>query len=373
MLTRSGLGAVVATVVLVVLGLLWNYEELIIASTGLGLVIALAIVIAQRPLRATVERRLTAVRVQRGDPLLITHRISNDTRHRSGRATIIDRCDDSEVEVAIEPVAAGDVADITSPIATRRRGTFELGPLDVRKIDPFSLAVGRWRDEKSAARPQRVTVHPKVYSLPGPRGESRVVENESIIRRAATDPMSGFVSMREYVTGDDPRLIHWPTTARTGTLMVRENVEVRRPEFTVVVDTGEAIGTDDDFEEIVDVAASVAIQALRTGLDVVVRTTDHLHPGQRTALQTEAQVLDLLTVVGRTTDRAPLAIASLFAQGFDHTSVLLVTGPHGPTSRMATVHQMMTIRIGHGAQAGGDIAFAAQDGADFATRWRSWK
>jgi uncharacterized protein (DUF58 family) len=371
-LTRSGLGAVVATVVLAVLGMLWNYEELVLASMALALVVVLALLIAQRPLRATVERRITSVRVQRGDPLPITHRVRNDTRHRSGRATVIDRCDEAEIEVTIDPVAAGDVTDIMTPITTRRRGVFELGPLDVRKIDPFSLAVGRWRDDKSAARPQRVTVHPKVYPLVGPQGEARVVENESVVRRAATDPMSGFVSMRDYVPGDDPRLIHWPTTARTGSLMIRENVEVRRPEFTVVVDTGMAVGTDDDFEEIVDVAASLAVHALRAGLDVVVRTTDHRHPGRRLALQSESQVLDLLTMVGRTAERAPLPMASLFGQGLSHSSVLLITGPSGPTSRMTAGDQMLTIRVGDGAQAGGDIAFAAANAADFVSKWRSW-
>ena len=62
------------------------------------------------------------------------------------------------------------------------------------------------------------------------------VEDEAVVRRAASDPLSGFVSLREYVDGDDPRLIHWPTSARMGTLMLREHVELRRPEFTVVLD-----------------------------------------------------------------------------------------------------------------------------------------
>ena len=66
-----------------------------------------------------------------------------------------------------------------------------------------------------------------------------------------------------------------PTTARTGTLMVREHVEVRRPEFTIVLDTAPMAGGPDDFEEAVDVAATLAVHAIRTGLDVVVRTTDH--------------------------------------------------------------------------------------------------
>ncbi len=221
----------------------------------------------------------------------------NDTAHRSGRATMLDRCDGADVEVAIEPIAPGDVNDIVSTLPTRRRGVFELGPLDIQKVDPFFLAVGRWRNDQERVRLETVTVHPKVYELLGPQGSSRVVENESIVRRAAADPLSGFVSMREYVAGDDPRMIHWPTTARTGTLMVREHVEVRRPEFTIVVDAGAAVGTEDDFEEIVDVAATLAVHALRTGLDVVVRTTNPDHAGRPSPLAHEAEVLDLLTPV----------------------------------------------------------------------------
>jgi uncharacterized protein (DUF58 family) len=75
--------------------------------------------------------------------------------------------------------------------------------------------------------------------------------------------MSGFVSTREYVAGGDPRLIHWPTTARTGVLMVRQTVEIQWPEFTVVLDTSDAVNTADDFEGAVDVAATLAAQAVR--------------------------------------------------------------------------------------------------------------
>ena len=370
MVTRSGLGAVIATVILAVLGLLWNYEELMITAVALGIVVALAILIAQRPLRATVDRRLTAVRVQRGDPLLLTHHVSNNTRHRSSRATVIDRCGDADVEVPIKSVEAGAFATYTSALITRRRGVYDLGPMEIRKIDPFSLAIGTWTHEQSNDRRQRITVHPKVYSLVGPNGESRVIENESILRHAATDPLSGFVSMRDYVAGDDPRLIHWPTTARMGTLMIRENVEVRRPEFTVVVDTGAGVASSSDFEEMVDVAASVAVQAQRSGLDVVVRTTDRLHTGQRGALHSEGQVLDLLTNVNQTSDANLLSIAALFANGYDHTTVMLVTGPMGPTSRAAATSRMTTIRIGHGAEAADDISFAAEDAVEFATKWR---
>ena len=217
----------------------------------------------------------------------MTYRVRNDTAHRSGRATLLDRCDGADVGVTIDPVAPGDVNDIFSTLPTRRRGVFELGPLDIQKVDPFFLAAGRWRNDQHGDRLETVTIHPKVYELLGPQGSSRVVENESIVRRAAADPLSGFVSMREYVAGDDPRMIHWPTTARTGTLMVREHVEVRRPEFTIVVDAGAAVGTEEDFEEIVDVAATLGVHALRTGLDVVVRTTNPDHAGRPSPLATK--------------------------------------------------------------------------------------
>ncbi len=369
MLTRSGLGAVLTALILTTLGLWWSYEELVVAAIGIALVVLMAIVVARRPLRATVERRVRTIRVPRGDPIRVGYRIRNDTSHRSGRATLIDRCDGQDVEIDIEPVAAGDIAELISTLPTRRRGVFELGPLDIAKIDPFHLTAGRWRQAEEY--PALITVHPKVYEMVGPQGSSRVVENESIVRRAAADPMSGFVSMREYVAGDDPRMIHWPTTARTGTLMVREHVEVRRPEFTIVVDAVATVASEEDFEEMVDVAATLAVHALRTGLDVVVRTTNREHAGRPTPLDSEAEVLDLLTPI-RQAGNEPLAVGALFTQGFDHTSVLLVTGPDGPSTRLASTDQMVTIRIGDGARSGGGVAVAAQDAPDFVNRWRSW-
>ena len=369
MLTRSGLGAVLTALVLAALGLWWNYEELVIVASGVVLVVAMAIIVARRRLRATVERRVRTIRVPRGDPVRLTYRIRNDTTHRSGRATLIDRCDGQNVEIGIDPVAADGVYDLPSTLPTRRRGVFELGPLDISKIDPFHLAAGRWRQDEE--RTSLVTVHPKVYQMMGTQGSSRVVENESIVRRAATDPMSGFVSMREYVAGDDPRLIHWPTTARTGTLMVREHVEVRRPEFTIVVDALATVATEEDFEEMVDVAATLAVHALRTGLDVVVRTTNRAHPGRPTPLVSESEVLDLLTPIRQTSDD-PFEIGALFTQGFDHTSVLFVTGPGGPSTRLSARDHMVTIRIGDGARPGGGVSVAAQDGPDFVNRWRSF-
>lgn len=368
MLTRSGLGAVLAALILGALGWWWNYEELVIAAAAIAALLLLAIWVSQLPLRATVTRRLGSVRVPRRDPIVVEYRLRNRTRFRSGRATIIDRCDDEVARTTAPPVAPDSETTVTGTIPTRRRGVFEVGPVEIERVDPFWFSVGRRRDDQLSS----VIVHPKVYDLTGPQGAVRVVESESVLRRATSDPMSGFVSMREYVTGDDPRMIHWPTTARTGTLMVREHVEVRRPEFTVVLDTSPTVGTDDDFEEAVDVAATLAVHAIRSGLDVVVRTTDRDHAGRPTPLVTDAAVLDLLTPVSRSGPSDLLPIGALFTGGFDHTSVVFVTGPTGPSSRFSTSERVSVVRIGEGAADGVGVILAARDASEFVRRWRTW-
>ncbi len=368
MLTRSGLGAIVVAAVLAVTGLWWNYEELLAMSTTIVGIVLISLWVSQRPLRTEIERRLVAIRVPRGDPVVIDYRMRNRSRFRSARATLTDTCDGLECRVDLPSVAPNRELSVTGAIPTRRRGVFDVGPFTVERIDPFWLTVGRRRDARRAS----VTVHPKIYELVGPQGAVRVVENESVLRRATADPMSGFVSMREYVPGDDPRMIHWPTTARTGTLMIREHVEVRRPEFTVVLDTSPAVGTPGDFEEAVDVAATLAVHAIRTGLDVVVRTTNRSQPGRPSPLVSDADVLDLLTPVQQAGGTELLPVASLFAGGFDHTSIVLVTGPSGPSSRFASSERMSIVRIGAGATATRDIILAAEDAREFVQHWRSW-
>ncbi len=367
MLTRSGLGAVLTALVLAGSGWWWGYEELVIVAVVIGAVMLIAVWVSQRPLRATVTRRVVAARVSRGDPIRLVYRLHNPTRFRSGRATIIDRCDGEETRVVVDSVLAHSATALDGAIPTKRRGVFDVGPLDVERIDPFWLTIGTRRTDQTAS----VSVHPKVYDLVGPQGAVRTVESESILRRATADPMSGFVSMREYVPGDDPRMIHWPTSARTGTLMVREHVEVRRPEFTVVLDTSAKVATAEDFEELVDVAASLAIHAIRTGLDVVVRTTDRTHAGRPIPVMAESMALDLLTAVPQSIDEELLPVGSLFTGGFDHTSVLMVTGPMGPSSRVGAIDRMTIVRIGRGASAAPGIALMAESASEFVHRWRT--
>jgi uncharacterized protein (DUF58 family) len=367
-LTRSGLGAAIAAVALAVLGWWWRYEELVVVAAAIVAALAVAMWSARVAHAAQIVRRIATMRVARGEPVRVRYRINNTGRRRSTTATIVDECDGETSRVEIPSVAAKDRAEVRASIQTRRRGVHQVGPWYLERHDGFGLAVGR----RTSGDVGSVIVHPRVHPLSGPYGAMHIVENEAVIRRVASDPLSGFVSLREYEHGDDPRLIHWPTTARMGTLMLREHVELRRPEFTVVLDCAAESAPPADFEEMVDVAASVAVHAIRSGVDVTVRTTSRQHPGSRRSVSAETTVLDLLTPVGQSPASSAASLAELFRDGLDHTAIVMITGPGGPASNLARTNSMSVVRIGRGAVIGPGVALAVDDAEHFAQRWRPW-
>jgi uncharacterized protein (DUF58 family) len=367
-LTRSGLGAAVVAIALAACAYWWNYEELLVVAVVTMAAVLAGLWSARVHHRCRIVRSIAAPRVARGDPIRVVYRATNTSRRRSAPATIVDRCDDAEVRVDLPAIGRDDRTEVAGLIPTRRRGAFVVGPWALERTDPLGLAFGqRISDDEGS-----VLVHPRLHTLQGPYGSMHTVEDEAIIRRAASDPMSGFVSLREYVDGDDPRLIHWPTSARMGTLMLREHVELRRPEFTVVLDAAREVAPPDDFEEMVDIAASIAVHALRSGVDVGLRTTAREFPGAARPLVREIQVLDMLTPVSQVGSEAVMSLAELFRSGLDHTAFVLVTGPSGPSSTFSHTDRLFVVRAGRGAAPAPGVNMAVEDAAEFARRWRPW-
>jgi uncharacterized protein (DUF58 family) len=120
--------------------------------------------------------------------------------------------------------------------------------------------------------PQRIEVHPRLLRLePVPTGISRNLEGPS----SDTSPQGTvtFHRLREYVIGDDLRTIHWPSTAKTGQLVVRHNVDTAQPYSVLLLDLDPARYSAATFEEAVDVAASVAVSLSTGKAPVQLRTT----------------------------------------------------------------------------------------------------
>jgi uncharacterized protein (DUF58 family) len=87
-----------------------------------------------------------------------------------------------------------------------------------------------------------------------------------------------FHGLRELRAGDDPRDIHWRTSARRGRLFVREFEEETGRSVVIVLDTAVDESAAEAFERAVSHAASLALQLLRHGLRVGLLAGDTFIP-----------------------------------------------------------------------------------------------
>ncbi|MEM7347261.1 MAG: DUF58 domain-containing protein [Chloroflexota bacterium] len=100
-----------------------------------------------------------------------------------------------------------------------QRGRFQLGPVTLASSDPFGLFLFH---KALAQLTSHVVVYPMAVDLPAfhpPIGEQ--TGGEAVRRRThyVTTNVSG---VRDYAAGDSFNRIHWPSTARTGRLVVKE-------------------------------------------------------------------------------------------------------------------------------------------------------
>lgn len=143
-------------------------------------------------------------------------------------------------------------------VRAARRGRYTVGPASLSIVDPFSLA--RLRSTGAAA--SDLLVHPKVETLAMPRD---VGERQSVASSALRQPSGfqgeDFYTMREYVEGDDLRKIHWPSTAKRGRYMIRQEETPWHTRATVVIDdragAHDRSGAISSFERAIETAASL--------------------------------------------------------------------------------------------------------------------
>jgi uncharacterized protein (DUF58 family) len=156
------------------------------------------------------------------------------------------------------------------------RGVHPVGPLIHVRTDPLGLLRRRSR----WAGIEELLVRPRLTVLrtldPGLISDLDGVPSD---HPASSD--LAFHALREYVPGDDLRHVHWRSSAKADTLLVRQYVETRRNEATVLLDgdrTGYADGAE--FEVAVSAAASLAVRAMRDDFEVTLVCGD-LHAASR--------------------------------------------------------------------------------------------
>ena len=140
----------------------------------------------------------------------------------------------------------------------RRRGLYSVGPVEVATGDPFGL----FRHARRFGRSQNVLVYPRALELPDFSVPPANLPGEGRFRRATHYVTPNASGVREYEFGDSFNRIHWPSTARTGDLMVKIFELDPASDIWIVLDLERSVHAgegDESTEEYgVSVAASVA-------------------------------------------------------------------------------------------------------------------
>lgn len=243
-----------------------------------------------------------------------------------------------EVHVPLLFAAAEHTEDLT--IGAHRRGVIDIGPMTIGRGDP----IGILRREVSWPQVERIHVHPVTVPIPS-TSAGLVKDLEGTPTRDIVDADLAFHAIREYSPGDSQRHIHWKSTAKTGTLMVRQYEETRRASLAVTLDLNtEEYSTEDEFELAVSAAASIAVQGVRDGREVIVSMSAEVPELNRGVAQsistlptmTARTLLDGMSTVQDSERAFRLdAVTSLTSQSFPGVSIaFLVTGSVMPLARL---------------------------------------
>ncbi|QPE03835.1 DUF58 domain-containing protein [Microbacterium schleiferi] len=145
-----------------------------------------------------------------------------------------------------------------------------------------------------------------------------------------------FHAIREYVPGDAQRHVHWKSTAKTGTLMVRQYEQTRRSRMVIAIDTDrDSYRDEDEFELAVSVAASLGVRGVRDGRDVQVVVGEEIPEFARTRVRsirelptmTERILMDALAGVTSHDAVNPLSeVSALAVEAHSDVSLAFLVG-----------------------------------------------
>lgn len=378
-MNRTGWALGAASVVLAVAGFTWNLTELVVAGVaGLATCVYAVAVTRSRGI-LDVERAVMPVRVAVGEPASLAVTVTNGARGVSPGVLVRQYDGVTQRQYQIAPLAPGEHDRQLLPLDTSRRGIYPIAPTELALVDPLVLAGRASRHGEEL----RLVVHPRVHALaPAAAISQRDVEGLRSDRWG--EGSESFHALREYTSGDDHRLIHWRSSARTGELVVKQFVDLWLPELLLVVDTRASHYDERHFELAMEVAASISVASARHrhATTILLGTGESASSGIGGGH--EPALLDLLAAARLDGDASSLAeLASLVSKGQRDRALVLVAGDAPGEQLLAflrttgTYQRRLVVRIRPGHEGSpivevsrrGDEAIAASTFDDFAAAW----
>jgi uncharacterized protein (DUF58 family) len=285
-LAGSAIGRLAARIAVVVTPLGWVLLAVTPAALGFGYglgwvelvvvgwagavlaLIAVIYLVGRSPLEVNLS--LAHRRVVVGEPARGEVTVHNPTGRRALGVTVEIPVGVGLAELATPSLKPGGSFTSGFAIPTLRRGVIPVGPARTVRADPIGLV----RRELIWTHAQDLVVHPRTVSVPA-TSTGLIRDLEGTPTRDLTSSDVAFHALREYQVGDERRYIHWKSSAKTGTYMVRQFEQTRRSHLVVALSLATSdYATEEEFELAVSVAGSLGVRAIRDGrtVSVVVST-----------------------------------------------------------------------------------------------------
>ena len=271
-----------------VLGQIAGWSEFTIAAVVIAIAVALCALFLIGRTAYDVALDLARTRVVVGERAVGALTLANRGTRAILPSRVVLPVGSGRGEFGIQRLAPGEEAEELFAIPTQKRGVVKVGPVSVVRGDPLGLFERAHRRDD----PVDLFVHPRTVLFDGQSlGYLRDLEGLPAADLSRDDV--SFHALLEYQPGDDLRHVHWRSTARTGTMMVRQYEETRRSHFVIGLSRSLAdYATEDDFELGVSAAGSIGLRALRDSQRVDMRVQ-----GRELPAGTGKQLLDSLSAV----------------------------------------------------------------------------
>lgn len=379
-LTRRGWTVVGGSLGLLVGGRILGADELsVLGVAGLALLVGALVWVVVPRAQPTVTRRVDPARLHVGDSARVDLVVEPSGTRATPLLELTEPIDGGALRARflVAPIARGASVAPAYRLPTERRGELAVGPTRVLTSDPLGLA----QCVRAIAPIELVLIRPRVHPISPPNlGAGRRVGDESPSLRAnAPDAAGEFLAVRPYEMGDDPRRVHWRSTARTGDLMVRQFEQPRRGATLVILHTRathpdvthfDATHSDDGdqgvaFEHAVEAVASITtcLQRMRRPVEcatsngvMLTRTSTDIGPGLLDRLATVTEGPDaedqdgVLIAMAQERRRQPLELVILVTARFDAVTQAALDGWSRRAATLVVVTGGMTPRTTGGTR-----------------------
>lgn len=234
----------------------------LLVSMLLGLIVVSG-VLSENSIRRTRASRIVPEEIHAGRATLFGVRVTNaKLRLTSYSVTVeVGRERGDARRLYLLRLPAGEERLFTWQETLSHRGRQHLPAMRVTTRFPFGLFL---KAGPETSGPE-VLVYPRV--IPISPGSLRQSAGGGAIPTRRRGRGADLYNLREYRSGDDPRLIHWRSTAKAGALMIRE-LEAESTSDARIVLEGRGRADREHLEEALSRAASLAVHLLRSGVRV---------------------------------------------------------------------------------------------------------